>query len=136
MHRLFRWNLVYGDAYTDLLWEKNTIYSLKSTAEVALRRDRAVAPPVPCVVKSTELEVSSSKLELVRNTWIISAVKLLDFSITVLLIFQSGRTRVDETQAAQQGPRTTHALRRWIADQPIDLFSWYLINLPMLACYC
>ena len=47
---------------------ENTICSLKNAGEVVLRRDRAVAPPVPCVVKSTELEVSSSKLELVRNT--------------------------------------------------------------------
>ena len=26
-------NLAYDDAYTDLLWEKNTVYSLKSTDE-------------------------------------------------------------------------------------------------------
>jgi hypothetical protein len=30
----FRWNLVYVDAYADLLWEKNIVGSLKSTAEV------------------------------------------------------------------------------------------------------
>jgi hypothetical protein len=31
---LFRWNLAYADAYADLLWEKNTVRSLKNTAEV------------------------------------------------------------------------------------------------------
>jgi len=30
----FCWNLAYVDAYTDLLWEQNTVRSLKSTAEV------------------------------------------------------------------------------------------------------
>jgi hypothetical protein len=30
----FRWNLAYADAYVELLWEKNPIYSLKSAAEV------------------------------------------------------------------------------------------------------
>jgi hypothetical protein len=30
---LFRWNLAYTDAYADLLWEKNIVRSLKSTAE-------------------------------------------------------------------------------------------------------
>ena len=28
----FRWNLIYADAYADLLWEKNTIRFLKSIA--------------------------------------------------------------------------------------------------------
>ena len=31
---MFRWNLAYADTYTDLLWEKNTIRSLKNTDEV------------------------------------------------------------------------------------------------------
>ena len=30
----FRWNLAYADAYTDLLWEKNTVRLLKNTTEV------------------------------------------------------------------------------------------------------
>ena len=34
MNFSFRWNLAYADAYADLLWEENTIRSLKSTAEV------------------------------------------------------------------------------------------------------
>jgi hypothetical protein len=33
----FRWNLAYAHAYIDLLREKNTIYSLKSIAEVVLQ---------------------------------------------------------------------------------------------------
>ena len=33
----FRWNLAYADAYTDLLWEKNIVRLLKSTAEVVLK---------------------------------------------------------------------------------------------------
>jgi hypothetical protein len=33
----FRWNLACADAYADLLWEKNTIRSLKNTAEVVLK---------------------------------------------------------------------------------------------------
>jgi hypothetical protein len=34
----FRWNLAYTDAYADLLWEKNTIYLLKSTTKVVVRK--------------------------------------------------------------------------------------------------
>ena len=33
----FRWNLAYTAAYANLLWEKNTIRSLKSTVEVVLQ---------------------------------------------------------------------------------------------------
>jgi hypothetical protein len=35
---LFRWNfLAYADAYADLLWEKNTVRSLTSTAKIVLQ---------------------------------------------------------------------------------------------------
>ena len=30
----FYWNLAYADAYAEMLWEKNNVGSLKSTAEV------------------------------------------------------------------------------------------------------
>ena len=34
MNYSFRWNLAYAEAYADLLWEQNTVRSLKSTVEV------------------------------------------------------------------------------------------------------
>ena len=37
MNCSFRWNLAYADAYADLLWEENTVCSLKSTTEVVLK---------------------------------------------------------------------------------------------------
>jgi hypothetical protein len=36
---LFRWNLTYADAYAEMLWEENTVGSLKSTVEVVQTHD-------------------------------------------------------------------------------------------------